>query len=354
MLVDCGLFQGRSCAGATGRTFPFPPASIDAVVLTHAHLDHVGYLPRLVAQGFTGRVFCTPGTAISAAGAARLGALQEEDARQANKHGYSKHASGAAALHRGRRAARADAAPAGRLSTARSGRARRRGRVHHRPGTCSVRRRVAMTLGDWARRSCSAATSGATTGRCCPIRAGQLPRTSCWWSRPTATAHEPDDRGEQLAAVIARRAARGGKVVIPGVRDRPRRGSALLAEAARGRERGFRCCRSTSTARWRSRRCSTTRTRVDELDADMRPARPCARGVRDRAGSRRSCPRRSSRCELVASRQARHRHLVERHGDGGRVLHHWAALPDPRNTVLFVGYQAAGTRGRQLVDGAKR
>ncbi len=62
-------------------------------MLTHAHLDHVGYLPRLVAQGFRGRVFCTAGTA----DLCRLvlpdsGRIQEEDARQANKRGYSKHA----------------------------------------------------------------------------------------------------------------------------------------------------------------------------------------------------------------------------------------------------------------------
>ena len=69
-----------------------PADSIDAVVLTHAHLDHVGYLPRLVVQGFRGRVFCTGG----AADLCRLvlpdaGRIQEEDARQANKHGYSKY-----------------------------------------------------------------------------------------------------------------------------------------------------------------------------------------------------------------------------------------------------------------------
>ena len=63
------------------------------MVLTHAHLDHCGYLPRLVAQGFRGRIFCTPGTAdlcwLVLPDAARL---QEEDAREANRHGYSKHA----------------------------------------------------------------------------------------------------------------------------------------------------------------------------------------------------------------------------------------------------------------------
>jgi metallo-beta-lactamase family protein len=69
------------------------PRSIDAVVLTHAHLDHVGYLPRLVAQGFRGRVWCTAGTAeLSRLVLPDSARIQEEDAKQANKHGYSKHA----------------------------------------------------------------------------------------------------------------------------------------------------------------------------------------------------------------------------------------------------------------------
>src|SRR4029078_12725447 len=74
------------------QELPVPPRSLDAVVLTHAHLDHVGYLPRLVAQGFRGRVFCTPGTAdLSRLVLPDSARIQEEDARQANRHGYSKH-----------------------------------------------------------------------------------------------------------------------------------------------------------------------------------------------------------------------------------------------------------------------
>ena len=64
VLVDCGLFQGlKELRLRNWDDFPVPPDSIDAVVLTHAHLDHVGYLPRLCAQGYRGRVFCTAGTA---------------------------------------------------------------------------------------------------------------------------------------------------------------------------------------------------------------------------------------------------------------------------------------------------
>src|SRR5512140_2711034 len=64
VLVDCGLFQGlKELRELNWNGMPIDASEIDAVVLTHAHLDHVGYLPRLVAHGFRGRVFCTPGTA---------------------------------------------------------------------------------------------------------------------------------------------------------------------------------------------------------------------------------------------------------------------------------------------------
>ena len=63
ILVDCGLFQGlKQLRERNWQPFPVPADSIDAVVLTHAHLDHCGYLPRLVAQGFKGRIYCTGGT----------------------------------------------------------------------------------------------------------------------------------------------------------------------------------------------------------------------------------------------------------------------------------------------------
>ena len=93
VLFDCGLFQGlKELRLRNWDEFPVPPASLDAVVLTHAHLDHVGYLPRLTAQGYKGRVFCTPGTKdLCQLVLPDAGRIQEEDARQANKHGYSKH-----------------------------------------------------------------------------------------------------------------------------------------------------------------------------------------------------------------------------------------------------------------------
>lgn len=93
VMVDCGLFQGyKPLRLRNWLPFPVDPASIDAVVLTHAHLDHSGYLPRLMKQGFHGSVWCTPATRdlcrILLPDAARL---LEEEARHANQRGSSKH-----------------------------------------------------------------------------------------------------------------------------------------------------------------------------------------------------------------------------------------------------------------------
>jgi metallo-beta-lactamase family protein len=93
LLIDCGLFQGtKANREKNWEPFPVDPASIDAVLLTHAHVDHTGYLPRLVKDGFNGPVYCTDATAqlvkIMLLDTAHL---QEEEARWANKRGYSKH-----------------------------------------------------------------------------------------------------------------------------------------------------------------------------------------------------------------------------------------------------------------------
>src|SRR5204862_4202052 len=93
VLVDCGLFQGlKSLRERNWQALPIRADSIDVVILTHAHLDHCGYLPRLVAQGYRGRVFCTPATAdLARIVMADAGKLQEEDAERANRKGYTKH-----------------------------------------------------------------------------------------------------------------------------------------------------------------------------------------------------------------------------------------------------------------------
>src|SRR3954466_8124239 len=93
VLIDAGLFQGlKELRERNWQPFPIPAADIHAIVLTHAHLDHCGYLPRLVSQGFRGRVFCTGGTQdLCRIVLPDSGRIQEEDAANANRQGYSKH-----------------------------------------------------------------------------------------------------------------------------------------------------------------------------------------------------------------------------------------------------------------------
>ncbi|MFM8392197.1 MAG: MBL fold metallo-hydrolase, partial [Methylophilaceae bacterium] len=93
ILIDCGLFQGlKQLRLKNWDAFPVEPSSIDAILLTHAHIDHSGYLPRLVKMGFSGRIYCTSGThdlcQILLPDSAHL---QEEEARYANQKGFSKH-----------------------------------------------------------------------------------------------------------------------------------------------------------------------------------------------------------------------------------------------------------------------
>ncbi len=93
ILIDCGLFQGlKELRARNWAKFPVDPKSIDMIVLTHAHIDHTGYLPVLVKQGFKGKIYCSQATKeLCSILLPDSGYLQEEEARFANKHGYTKH-----------------------------------------------------------------------------------------------------------------------------------------------------------------------------------------------------------------------------------------------------------------------
>ena len=93
ILVDCGLFQGfKQLRLRNWEPLPVAPKTVDAVVLTHAHIDHSGYLPLLARQGFRGRVYCTSAThELCKILLTDSGHLQEEEAKFANRHGFSKH-----------------------------------------------------------------------------------------------------------------------------------------------------------------------------------------------------------------------------------------------------------------------
>lgn len=93
VMIDCGLYQGlKELRLKNWEVFPEDPKSIDAIIISHAHLDHCGYIPKLVREGFEGPIYCTPFTAKLAAIVLRDSAkLQTEDAKYAKKKGYSKH-----------------------------------------------------------------------------------------------------------------------------------------------------------------------------------------------------------------------------------------------------------------------
>lgn len=367
ILFDCGLFQGlKELRLRNWQPFPIPPTSIDAIVLTHAHLDHCGYLPRLVAAGYRGRVWCTAGTkdlcSLVLPDAAHI---QEEDARAANRGRYSKH-DPALPLYTAVDAARAltllqpvgyerpmpvaegievDFIDAGHLLGSAYARVR-------------VNEQTIVFGGDLGRYGRPVLPDPSPLSE-----ADVLLIESTYGDR----LHDPDDNGERLAGIVNDVNARGGKLIIP----------------------AFAIGRVEEVLYWLRRLEEQKRIPILPVyidspmaiaalqfyvarAADLDPAGDGpgvgpgdGSGVRSgvRSGLRQLSRFATTRLTTVASVQqsadlvASHRPaiIISSSGmaTGGRVLHHLAAtLPEPRNTILFVGFQAPGTRGRTLVDGA--
>lgn len=352
VLVDCGLFQGlKELRLRNWEPFPVPASSIHAVVLTHAHLDHVGYLPRLVAQGFKGRVFCTAGTMdLSRLVLPDSARIQEEDARQANRHGYSKH-SPALPLYTEVEAQRAltmlqpmgyqrpiDVAPQISVEFIPAG---------HLLGSAFVVMRLqggptilfGGDLGRYGRPVLPDPTPA--------VRADVVLVESTYGDRD----HQQDDNGTQLADVIHDTVARGGKLIVPAFAIG--RVEELLYWVRRlEQEHRIPVMPVFVDSPMASEALRYYSARVTELDADMKPTRNDVSTFATARFQTIASPQQSK--ELTASHRSAIVISASGMATGGRVLHHLAAaLPDPRNTVLFVGYQAAGTRGRALVDGAR-
>ena len=350
VLFDCGLFQGlKELRQRNWEDFPIPPASIDAVVLTHAHLDHVGYLPRLVAQGYRGRVFCTPGTQdlcrLVLPDSARI---QEEDARQANKRGYSKH-DPALPLYTEPDAFRAltQLQPVGynRSIEIVPGLSVEFAVAGHLLGSAYVVARIArgrtiLFGGDLGRYGRPVLPDPDN-----PVAADIALVESTYGDRD----HSPDDDGEALARLVRDTAARGGKVIVPSFAI-GRVEEVLYWLRRLEQERRIPVMPVYVDSPMAVDALGYYTARLTELDADMRPMQ---KGVSTFATARFEAVASAQQSkELTATRRSVIVISASGMATGGRVLHHMAAaLPDPRNTILFVGYQAAGTRGRTLVDG---
>lgn len=344
ILVDCGLFQGwKTLRLRNWAPFPVDPASIDAVVLTHAHIDHSGYLPLLIRNGFRGPVHATPATRdLCGVLLPDSGRIHERDAELANRKGYSKHRP-ALPLYTGEEGERAldsfrdvdfhTPTPIGRnieLTFLRAG---------HILGAAIAALRVDGTTivfsGDLGRPSCPV--------MCAPDpieEADVLVVESTYGDR----RHDPADPEEALAAVVNRTIARQGTVLIPAFAVG--RTQILLYHLERLRRSG------------RIPRVPIVMDSPMAIDATEIFRRHAKDHRLDRQRCAEVCgvaqlsrtPEESKRLD----QQSEPMILISASGmaTGGRVLHHLARMaPDPRNTLLFAGYQAPGTRGERIVRG---
>jgi metallo-beta-lactamase family protein len=352
VLVDCGLYQGlRELRERNWVDLPVPAASIDAVVLTHAHIDHCGYLPRLVAQGFEGPAYATRRTdQLARIVLPDCGYLNEEEAEYANRKGYSRHDPALPLYTRDdalvalehlvpvEYGATLEVAPDVSVRLSRAG---------HILGAASIGINIAngattVVSGDLGRGKHPFLTAPDP----CPPTDFVLVESTYGDRR-----HDDGDAIGRLADVILETLGRGGSVLIPAFAvDRTEVILYHLAElVAQGRLPADVPVFVDSPMALSA--LNVYRQAIADGDVDIRPefhgvdpfGLPNLEEVHDVEGSK------------ALNHPARPSIVISAAGmaSGGRVVHHLAsALPDRRNTIVLVGYQAAGTRGRQLIDGA--
>ena len=347
LLVDCGLFQGyKNLRLRNWAPFPVAPTDIGAVALTHAHLDHSGYLPVLVRNGFRGRVHCTHSTLeLCRILLPDSGFVQEEQARHANRFRWSRH-------H-----------PALPLYTREEAERSLELFVAHEfdvPFEAS-----GMRIGfSPAGHILGAAIASVECGGRKVVFSGDLGRPSDPVMRAPAAIedadllvlestygnrrHNPQDPTVAMGRAIAQAAARGGTIVIPSFAVG--RAQALLLHLHRLRASGAipsalpvyldSPMATDVTALYLAAR------REHRLgEAECRDMARVASIVRTPDESRALDESAWPKVIIAGSGMA----------TGGRVLHHIARFgPDPRSLVLFAGFQAGGTRGEAMVNGAAR
>jgi metallo-beta-lactamase family protein len=345
LLVDCGLFQGlKSLRLRNWARLPIRPKQIDAVLMTHAHLDHSGYLPLLVKNGFNGPVYASSGTRdLCGVLLPDAGHLQEEEAYYANKYGFSKHK------------------PALPLFTEEDAIASLK-QIDAVPfeksfeigGTFRVRLSPAGHL-------LGASIATVECGGVKVVFSGDLGRQHDPLMHPPTVIEEADylvvestygnrlhdtaDPEEQLAVAVKRAAHRGGVVIIPAFAVG--RAQSLLYYLSRLKASKaipdipvyLNSPMAVNATRLYQRHHAEHRL----TEAQCREAFAVARTINSVEESRALNERRGPMIIISASGMA----------TGGRVLHHLKAFaPDPRNMIILAGFQAAGTRGASLAEGA--
>lgn len=346
ILVDCGLFQGLKQLRLRNREpLSVDPKSIDAVVLTHAHIDHSGYLPLFIKNGFSGKVYCSRATRdLCKILLPDAGHLQEEEAEYLNRRGLSKHAP-ALPLYTQADAERSLAllAPVGfeedidlgdgltlRLSP--SGHILGSSFVLLKDSNTSI-----LFSGDLGRPDDLIMSA--------PVRVRQadyLVIESTYGDR----LHDPADPQIKLGEIINKTVARKGVVIIPVFAVG--RAQELLYYIHLLKAAGtidnvpvyMNSPMAADVTQIYHQHRSEHRLSAEQCDA-MCHAAHIVNSVEE---SKQLNLRTGPMIILAASGMA----------TGGRVVHHLKAFaPDPRNTILFVGFQAAGTRGAAIMNGAE-
>ncbi|MBB1061463.1 MBL fold metallo-hydrolase RNA specificity domain-containing protein [Marilutibacter spongiae] len=344
VMVDCGLFQGyKPLRLRNWAPFPVDPASIDAVVLTHAHLDHSGYLPRLVRSGFAGEVWCTPATRdLCGILLPDSGHLLQEEAVYANRKGSSKH-------H--------PAEPLYTEDDARRSLHRLRATPFERPfepvpGLMTTLRPQGHILGAAAvamsYRGRRLTFSGDVGRSHDPVMRAPAPLGESDWVVVESTygdrRHPPLSLERELGESLGRAIARGGVAVVPAFAVG--RAQLLLSMIANLQARGaiptvpvylnspMASDVTPLYARYRDEH------RLDDAALDrLRRTTRIVNGVEESKALNR---RRGPMVIVAASGMV----------TGGRVLHHLVAFAsDQRNMIVLSGFQAGGTRGAALARG---
>ncbi len=346
ILVDCGLFQGFKQLRLRNREpLPFEPHALDAVILTHAHLDHSGYLPLLVKNGFAGPVYCTKATSeLCAILLPDSGHLQEEDAAFANRRGFSKHKP-ALPLYTEEDAKRA----LPRLKPVDFGRDVELGAglsFHFQPaghilGAATVTLRDATTSilfsGDLGRANDLLMPPPAAVAR-----ADYVVVESTYGNR----RHDARDPRAMLADIFNRTFSRGGAVIIPAFAVG--RAQTLLyyvhllksSKAIPDVPVFLNSPMAVNVTQIFHKHRGEHRLTPEQCDAMCTAAKYVNSVEESKALNARQGPM----IIISASGMA----------TGGRVLHHLKAFaPDARNTILFAGFQAGGTRGAAMLNGAE-
>lgn len=345
ILVDCGLFQGLKMFRLRNwQPFPVDPAEIDAVFLTHAHLDHSGYLPVLIREGFRGPVYCTPPTRdlceILLADSAKI---QMADAKRANRKGFSKHKPARALYTRKEAATASDQYESVSYDQP----------VHigdlvvHMTSAGHILGAASVHVRHTDRSVVFSGDLGTQTDLLIPPPSpletpDWVVMESTYGNRLRPKVHPV----EGLGAIASRTIERGGILLIPSFAVG--RAQAVLYCVYELIRRGL----IPRVPVFLDSPMATDVTRLYERHSDFHRL------------TREECLAVSSTATLVRSAAASKK-LNRRPGpmiiiassgmlSGGRILHHLVKRGgDPKNTVLLVGHQAEGSRGAALLDGAK-